>query len=519
MTSDRSERSEPTTHRRRRWALLGALVALALLLASCGSDDDDTEASDASMEEAEFETSGEDGDAGDESDDSGFEVESDGEAEFEGDAMEEEAADEEFEDEGDRALSEGDAASPLGAGGTQVTPTAADLGRKLIFTAFLTVGVDDVAVASAEATSVIEGLGGFLFGQSTEGGPNARSELIFKVLPDDFNLALERLGAVGELRNQTVTTDDVTERVVDLESRIEVAELGVARLRAALEGSESLEDYAEIERLLLGRESDLEVMRGQLRTLQDRIDLATITLVLSQERVENGVVVDVTSYEGHDGGRLCPGQSGRSVEEGTDVTVCFEVTNVGDQTLVDIALTDTVLEIDGDTELLPVFGDLAELAPGQSALVAYETGVERTQRLRTRVAAVPTDGVGGERGPAVQAEGEAEIRTFASEDPPGFGDGFGVAVDILRGLWTALIVLIGFLIPLLVLLPFVWLAWKGVQTVRRNRPGGSSTPPPPPPVAPPPPPSTDPPAEATVGGGPGPTGATTGAGSDTEPDA
>ncbi len=511
MTSDRSQRSETTTRRRRRWGLLGAFVALALLLAACGSDDD---AAESGVDE-ETSTEAAEPMEGDASDDGGFDVESDGQAASEDDAMEEEAGD--VDDGADRALSEGDPGSPLGAGGTQVTPTAADLGRKLIFTAFLTVGVDDVAAASAEATSVIEGLGGFLFGQSTEGGPNARSELTFKVLPDDFNLALERLGAVGELRNQTVTTDDVTERVVDLESRIEVAELGVARLRAALEGSQSLEDYAEIERLLLGRESDLEVMRGQLRTLQDRIDLATITLVLSQERVENGVVVDVTSYEGHDGGRLCPGQSGRSVEEGSDVTVCFEVTNIGDQTLVDIALTDTVLEIDSETELLSVFGDLTELAPGQSALVAYETRVERTQRLRTRVAAVPTDGLGGERGPAVQAEGEAEIRTFASEDPPGFGDGFGVAVDILRGLWTALIVTIGFLIPLLILLPFAWLAWKGWQALRRNRPGGSEAAPPPPPLAPPPPPPADPVAEATVGGGSDQTGGPGGAGG--EPDA
>ena len=478
----------------RPWPLLALVLAMILIAAACGSSDGDdaTEAAETdagSTEESADAADGAGGDGGFSAEDSGEEADfGDDEAADDGEAMEEEAA-----DEPSAESPEGDTDDPLGSGGANVTPTAADLGRQLIFTAFLSVGVDEVAAASAEATSIIEGLGGFLFGQSTEGGPEARSELIFKVLPDDFNRALERLGSVGELRNQTVSTDDVTERVVDLESRIEVAELGVDRLRAALEGTQTLEDYAEVERLLLDREGELEVMRGQLRTLRDRIDLATITLVLTQERIENRILVDATAYLDHDDGRSCAGRSEISAEEGSAVTICFEVTNAGDQTLTDIVLTDSVLDLDtadGD-ELIPVFGDLTELAPGQSVLLAYETEVERTIRLRTRVVATPTDGTSAEpAGPSVNSETSAEVRTFPSEDAPGFGEGFGAAVEVLRGLWIAATVIVGFLIPLLVLVPFLWLIWLGVRALRRRRPsrpsgaqpwaGGGSPPPPPP---------------------------------------
>ncbi len=379
----------------------------------------------------------------------------------------------------------------LGAGGAAVTPTAADIGRKLIFTAALNVEVDDVAAASANATSIIEGMGGFLFGQNTTGGAEPSSELTFKVLPSDFNIALERLGTVGELRNQTVTTDDVTERIVDLESRIGVAQLGVERLRAELESTSSLDDFAEVERLLLERESELEVMRGQLRTLQDRVDLATITLVVSQDRVENAIQLTISSYEGHDGGQGCPGESGSSTEAGTPVTVCFDILNVGDQTLTDVVLLDTVLDIGPETQLIPVFGDLAELAPGQSAVVGFEFEPERRQQLRTRVTAVPTDGVSADpAGPTVTTQVNFDVQAFEAESDPGFRDGFSVAVELLQGLWVLVKVLAGFsLLPVLIFGPLLWLSIRSLRSWRRNRPARPTPsqpvrqPPPPQPVA------------------------------------
>ncbi|MGF1597973.1 MAG: DUF4349 domain-containing protein [Acidimicrobiales bacterium] len=375
----------------------------------------------------------------------------------------------------DQAAPEGQA-DPLGAGGATVTPAAADLGRQLIFTADVHVEVDDVAGAGAEATSIVEGMGGFLFGQNTTGGAEPSSQLTFKVLPADFNRVLDALGAVGELRNQTVTTDDVTERIVDLGSRIQVAELGVERLRTALRETATLADYAEVERLLLDRETELELMRGQLRTLQDRVDLATITLLLTQDRVENALGLTISVYEGHDDGVSCPGQDGLTVEAGSPVTVCFDVVNTGDQTLTAIELTDTVLEIDGDTELIEVFGSLDELGPGQSALVAHQVEPERSLRLRTRVVAIPTDGVSPEpTAPSVSTQVGFDLRTFQPDRNPGFGDGFSVAVAILEGLWVTLLVAVGFLVPLLGLVPFVVLAWWARRRWRANRP--ASTPP------------------------------------------
>ena len=239
----------------RRFLLAVAILLASAALVACGASDSVDTASDDSAAAEEVESV-------DQASGSGFDTAEDSEdIAMEDDAMEEEAMAEDeaaADADGDasRALEEGEDAGTNAAGGdlgaSGATPTqltAADFGRKIIFTADITVEVDDVAAAGKEATDVIADVGGFVFGQQTQGGNQPQSVLIFKVLPEDFDRAVAALGNVGDLRNQVISADDVTERVVDLETRIEVAELGVTRLRATLESTQDLEDYAELERL------------------------------------------------------------------------------------------------------------------------------------------------------------------------------------------------------------------------------------------------------------------------------
>jgi len=66
--------------------------------------------------------------------------------------------------------------------------------------------------------------------------------------------------------DKQVTADDVTERIVDFRSRIATAEASVLRLRVLLGEAPDLENVALVERELVQRETDLETLRGRLRT-------------------------------------------------------------------------------------------------------------------------------------------------------------------------------------------------------------------------------------------------------------
>ena len=201
-------------------------------------------------------------------------------------------------EDGDDAGSEAPAteapAATAGSGGEdaepQVPPAVPDLatepGREVILTGTVDLEVEEVAPTVAKAVVLVQGLGGFLVGeQSDYASETATSVLTVRVPPEQFRATLGRLSQLGRVTAQNVGSEDVTAAVVDLESRVRSAEISVERLRLYLADAPTMADVAVLESELNRRESDLEAMRGQLRSLEDRIAFATIVVTVRAEPV------------------------------------------------------------------------------------------------------------------------------------------------------------------------------------------------------------------------------------------
>lgn len=357
--------------------------------------------------------------------------------------------------------SDDDSGGELGSGG--VTPVAlpTQIGRDIIFTAEMTVAVTDVTSAGEAATREIQRLGGFLFGQHTTGSPDPSSVLTFKVQPEDFQAALAALGSIGEVRTQNVTASDVTERIVDLESRIATASASVDRLRVLLAEATDIDSIVELESELLVRETELETLRGSLRTLQDQVALATIVVSLTEAAANPELALTVTAYPAHDSGQSCPGNSDLEVETDTEATVCFEIFNTGDTWLADFELRDPVLDVEL-SDLTVVFGDPATaLEPGDSLLLVAEVTPERDLRTRTTVIAKPVD----ETGETIPGRPASQTSTaFVDTVDPGgiasFADGLSASWDILVRMAQLLVLAFGALIPFIWIPILAWFVWR-----------------------------------------------------------
>ena len=381
---------------------------------------------------------------------------------------------------------------------TALTP--ADLGRDIVYRATISVQADDVTAASSEAVAIVQGLGGIVFSQTTRTEPQPRTEITFKVRPDDFSTALERLAGVGTLVDQSISADDVTERVVDLESRISTAEVSVTRLRRLLEEAVKLEDVAQIERELLDRETTLEVLRGQLRTLRGQVDLATITLTIHQSPTvlpDTGILVG--AWISDDPDDPCLGSEHFTAEPDSTLYFCLEVENTGASALTDVSVRSRNVRLDIDAfETLQ--GSFDRIEPGELLVAVLEVLMEEG-RLAGRVAtrgleigleaeAVPVDAQGVEL-PEVFGDTYVWVDARTDDSLPGFGDSVSDGAGFLRSIVGVALVVVGVLVPFL---PFVAVIAALIWWRRRRR--GHTTPKPmkPKTKAPAPAPAPPPPA-------------------------
>ncbi len=396
--------------------------------------------------------------------------------------------------------------------GTDPVSEANAVVRTIIRRATVHLQVENVLSASNEATILVESYGGIVFGQETSTRGESRSSLTFKVAPEDFQRVIQDLAQLGFLRDQTVSADDVTGRVVDLQSQITTAETSVERLRAFLAEAKDLSMITSLEGSLLERESQLELLRGQLRTIQSQASLATITVVFT-ERVPGPVLeVDVTAYPGHDEGGTCPGDDDVSFDEDDLVTLCYRLSNTGDTYLSDFTLRDPQMKLDQEDFLEVKDGSLDKpLAPGEHLTLYVEIEADPNRpAVLGQVGATPTD----ELGNSLDIEGVAgrdNLRMDISRDEslPTFSDGLAGSWEALKVLITVLVLIAGVLLPFLWVFPLLYF----VRRWLRNRPrkakiptysgthrsyGPAQAQPPAPPPVPAQPVQTDQPAPAPV---------------------
>lgn len=383
-----------------------------------------------------------------------------------------------------------ESSATTGSTGTQAQAQLMDLGRDIIYTAHLDLASTNVSDATREAVRSVESLGGFLFSQETS-GQNGTSRLVFKVLPEQFATTLERLGGIGTVRSQAVNAEDVTSIVVDLESRITTAEASVVRLRALIEEANDFQIIAQLENQLLDRETTLERLRGQLRSVQNQVDLATINVSIVQLQNRASVGVTLTALPEHDGGQRCSlGQGQPSVSVDGPTTLCLHITNRGDLTLTSIDLVDPVLGVSLE-EFVALAGDLDRLAPGMTALAIAEIDVtEAVESLRTSVVAQGIDADDERVGDQIRSTSPALwIQVPETDELPGFA-------EVLSGSWNAIkTIAILLAIALVAVAPFaaaalllspvlVWIWRRLPRPTPTSQHTVTTAPPPPPPSTP-----------------------------------
>ncbi len=134
------------------------------------------------------------------------------------------------------------------------------------------------AGAAASAREIATAAGGF---QASAEGGGSQFTISLRVPADRYDSVLGKLSGLGEVTRRTESSQDVTARSADVDSRVKSMTASVARVRALLAEATTIGDVISIEGELAAREADLESLQQQKAALDGQVTLSTIGLRLT----------------------------------------------------------------------------------------------------------------------------------------------------------------------------------------------------------------------------------------------
>jgi len=169
--------------------------------------------------------------------------------------------------------------------------------RKVIRNATLRLRADAPDVVAANATRLAEQAGGFVASSDTQGAGEHihRVDASLRVPAERFGEVLAQLRAEGELLQETLTGEDVTEQHADLDARLRSQRTLEERLLAILGGVQTVSDALAVEAQLVGVRTEIEQLEARLRTMNDRVAMATISLVVEASVQTNPAKAETVS--------------------------------------------------------------------------------------------------------------------------------------------------------------------------------------------------------------------------------
>src|SRR5215211_129636 len=169
------------------------------------------------------------------------------------------------------------------------TPASEVLNRKLIRNANVELEIVSFEDALQKVTVLANEERGYVATTSSQKQANGklRGQVIVKVLPDNLDRFLQKIRGLGELKNQSLGTEDVTKAYLDTDARLKNARVMEQRLIEMLKTKTGkVSDLLQVEKELGRVREEIEKMQGELKYWDSQVQFATVTISLAEKDME-----------------------------------------------------------------------------------------------------------------------------------------------------------------------------------------------------------------------------------------
>jgi anti-sigma factor RsiW len=176
------------------------------------------------------------------------------------------------------------------AGKTAVETPAPELAnRKLIRNATVELEILSFDNAAQRLTAFANEERGYVATTDSQKQANGklRGQVVVKVLPENLDRLLQKIRSLGELKNQTLGSEDVTKAYFDTDARLKNARVMEQRLIDMLKTKTGkVSDLLQVEKELGRVREEIEKMQGELKYWDSQVQFATVTIWLTEKEME-----------------------------------------------------------------------------------------------------------------------------------------------------------------------------------------------------------------------------------------
>jgi anti-sigma factor RsiW len=169
------------------------------------------------------------------------------------------------------------------------TPAPEVANRKLIRNATVELEIVSFDNAVQKITAFASEERGYVATSDSEKQANGklRGQIVVKILPEDLDRFLQKIRSLGELKNQTLGTEDVTKAYFDTDARLKNAHVMEQRLIDMLKTKTGkVSDLLQVEKELGRVREEIEKMQGELKYWDSQAQFATVTISLAEKDME-----------------------------------------------------------------------------------------------------------------------------------------------------------------------------------------------------------------------------------------
>ncbi|HVN16742.1 MAG TPA: DUF4349 domain-containing protein [Anaerolineales bacterium] len=183
------------------------------------------------------------------------------------------------------------AASDAVTNQTSGQQSSANANRLVIKNADLTIVVTDVSAHVKSIETMANAMGGFVVSSNTyqtyaeNGAQVPQANIVVRIPADKLDTALDQVKAnTVDVQGENVSGQDVTDQYVDLQSQLTAKEAAADQLYKIMQNAQKTQDVLAVYQQLQQIQSDIEVLKGQIKYYEQSAALSSISVTIIAEK-------------------------------------------------------------------------------------------------------------------------------------------------------------------------------------------------------------------------------------------